>query len=508
MSCSVNKIDSNITGLSIAEEECLKELPVTPVWFGLEPNSYSDFGGELSSVARAPIDPSRQRKKGTITDLDASGGFNMDVTENNITRLMQGFCYADAREDNGTDKLNGTKVAITGVDSATIKYQAASGLNIFAASDLILAEGFASPSNNGLKKVSDANATGVTVWGALVNEGAAANGKLTRVGHEFAAGDIDVTFSGGVLTFEATAGDFTAFNLSAGQWLFFGGDTASTTLTNNKGFGRIGSISAKQLVIDQCTWTPATETGTGKSLRVFWGTFIRNEDEANLIKRRSYQIERTLGRDAVGMQSEYLTGAVPNEFTLNIPQADKLNVDMSFVACDNEQRDGGDGQKTGTRIAALGEDAYNTSSDIYRVRMTVVDDADPNPTPLFGFISEGSIEINNNISANKAVGVLGAFDTSAGNFEVSGSVTAYFTDVAATQAVRNNSDVGLHTIIAARNAGMIFDIPLLSLGGGRISVEKDNPITVPLDTNGAQSKFGFTLGCSFFSYLPNAAMPV
>lgn len=508
MVCDVNKLDSNQTGLSIAEEECLKQLPVTPVWYGQEPNTYSDFGGELSSVARAPIDPSRQRKKGTITDLDASGGFNTDVTENNIVRLMQGFCFADARQQPATAPINGAKVAITGAVAADIKYTAASGLAIFASGNLILAEGFAVPTNNGLKKVSDAIATAVTVWGSLADESSPANGKLTRVGHEFAAADVALSYAAGVLTLVATAGSFGAFNLLPGQWVFLGGD-AGLSFTNNKGYARVSAVSGngKTLTLDQATWTPVSEAATGKTIQLFFGTVVRNEKSPSLIKRRSYQLERTLGQDADGMQSEYLTGAVANEFTLNIPQADKLNADLTFVACDNEQRTGAQGLKTGTRVDALGEDAYNTSSDVYRIRMAVVDPANPNPNPLFGYVSEGSIEINNNITPNKAVGVLGAFDTSAGNFEVGGSVTAYFTSVAATQAVRNNADVGLYAITAARNAGMIYDVPLLSLGGGRINVEKDNPITVPLDTNGAESKFGHTLLIEFFHYLPNLAMP-
>ena len=61
MACDSHKVDTNITSLSFAEEECLKELPgsggANAIWYGLEPNSYSDFGGDLTTVARSPINP-------------------------------------------------------------------------------------------------------------------------------------------------------------------------------------------------------------------------------------------------------------------------------------------------------------------------------------------------------------------------------------------------------------------------------------------------------------------
>lgn len=506
-----NKIDSNITGLAFAEETTLKTLPGTPVWYGLEPNSYSDFGGELSTVARAPIDPSRQNKKGTITDLDASGGFNIDFTKSNLTRLLQGFFFADARELPNTKALNAAAVTLTGVAASSKTYAAASGLGAFTALQLIYASGFSNATNNGLKTVASSTAGTVVVNETLIDEASPpAGAKLQTVGFQFASGDISMAVTSGIPSLVATAANFTTLpGLIPGLWVFIGGDAAGTTFANNVGYARIKSIAAKAIVFDDTSFTPATEAGTGKTIRLFVGTVVKNEKSPSLIKRRSYNIERQLGQGPTSTQAEYLEGAVANEFTLNVPQADKLNADLTFVACDNTHRSGeaGDEIKGGTRVGVAGEDAYNTSSDIYRIKMSVINPASSNPSALFGYVSEANVSINNNVSPNKAIGTLGAFDTSAGNFEVGGSITAYFTTISAVRAVRQNADVGLSIIGASKNAGFVFDIPLLGLGGGRLNVEKDAPITVPLEPAGAENANGYTMLYEAFSYLPSVAMP-
>lgn len=506
-----NKIDSNITGLAFAEEASLKTLPGSPVWYGLEPNSYSDFGGELSKVSRTPIDPSRQNKKGTVTDLDASGGFNADFTKTNLVRLLQGFFFADARELPSTQSLNAAAVALTGVTASSKTYAAAAGLGSFAAKQVVLASGFGNAANNGLKTVASSTAGTVVVNEVLADEAAPpAAAKLQTVGFEFAAADVNFAVTSGIPALTSTATNFTTLpGLIPGAWVFVGGDAAANKFANNVGFARIKSISANALVFDDTTFAPVTEAGTGKSIRLFLGTIIKNELSPSLIKRRSYNIERQLGSGPTSTQAEYLEGAVANEFTLNVPQGDKLNADVTFVACNNTYKSGeaGDEIKSGTRIAAPGEDAYNTSSDIYRIKMNVLDSTTSNPSALFGYVSEAKLSINNNVSPNKAVGVLGAFDTSAGNFEVGGSITAYFTTVSAVKAVRANADVGLSIIGSSKNAGFVFDIPLLGLGGGRLSVEKDAPITVPLEPAGAQNANGYTMLYEVFAYLPNVAMP-
>lgn len=523
MVCAINKIDSNITGLSFAEEVCLKQLPTTgvdgfdPTWYGLEPNSFSDFGGEIATVARAPIDPSRQNKKGTVTDLDASGGFNNDfVNDEALRRLLQGFFFADIRQKPTTKPMNGAAIVMGAVTATDDKYATGATAVAFNVAGLIVnASGFAVAANNGLHVVVSADANDVTVANGLVDEATPpAAAKLEVVGYEFDTAEAGITKTGNVLSLTDSGNGLAALGLIVGEWIYIGGDGAANadSFVNNKGYARIKSIAAGAIVLDDASFNGATETSTGKKIRIFFGSVLKNESTPALIKRRSYQFERTLGEGPTDAQAEYLEGAVANELTLNIPSAEKMTVDMSFVACDNTHKSGESGDEIksatlGTLVPAVGADAFNTTSDVYRMKMYIHDATNSNPESLFAFVTEGNISINNGVTPNKAVGTLGAIDTSAGNFVVGGSLTAYFSTIEAVRAVRNNADVGFNIIVAAENSGFAWDIPLLGLGGGRSTVEKDQPIMVPLEPNGAQNAAGYTLLFNYFPYLPTVAMP-
>ena len=638
--CTVDKVDSNITGLALAEEICLKELPTVasdgfaPEWQVMEPNSYADFGGEISTVARQPLSAGRQRKKGTVTDLNSGGGFNTDVTRTNMPKWMQGFFFANARQKGSTKPLNGAKIALTSVATADDSFNAAAGLTRFVAGHIVKAVGFLA-TNNGRHLVSTVATGKVTVAENLTNEAApSALAYLQAVGFRFGAGVASLTasataavlaitgtaFASGtytladaptaadtvtigttVYTYSATLPlaayevligadeDATAANLVAainagtgagtlygigtlvhptvaasavagvvtvtakvsgtpsnaiatteagtnsswgaatlaggtgvgfdtlglvpGEWVFVGGDVTdskftTTASTNRPGYARIASMTNAALTFDDTTWTPQTDAGTGKTIELFFGTVARNEPEPVDIITRSYQMERTLGVDDSGLpQSQYIKGCIANELTMNIPTADKITIDLKYIGLDDEARTGAEGLKEGTRLVAQGEDAYNTSLDIYRVRMAIVDPTEINNDALFGYVEQATITINNNATPNKALGYLGGFSVSVGNFDVGGSITAYFTTVEALQAIRANADLTYNVIVAADNGGFIFDTPLLGVSGGRLDVALNAAVKIPLESSGAQNANGYTLLSTWFEYLPDAAMP-
>lgn len=513
---AVNKIDSNSTGLRYQEEASLGVANPANPWIELEPNSYADFGQSVTNVARAPIVADRQMKKGVATDLDASGGFAQDLTQENLPDLGQGFFQADVRVKN--------QLSVTNVDGVTEDYDVAAGGDGYLAGDLLFAQGFVNGQNNGLKTVTAGVALAVTVAEDLVNEVPPASAIIRRVGFEFAAGDLDVVIAGDFARLTTAVKDLTELGVLPGEWIFLGGDTpgaAGNQFLNavNNGFKRVRSVTANEMILDKSDQPMVAEASAAETIQLFLAPrMLKNESDPSLIVRRSYQLERQLGYPddtfaglGFDQQAEYLVGAVPATLQLNMATADKLTIDMTFMGTDMEQVDSQvAGLKAGARPDLVESDAFNSSSDVSRVNMSVVSSVDEAPVPLFPFIQEMNLTIDNNVSPNKAVGVFGAFEITSGKFGISGSLTAYFADIETQRAVRNNEDVTIDVHFVKANQGISIDLPLVTVGDGRPSVESDAPITLPISFEGATGAkvdptMDHTLMMQWWDYLPDLA---
>lgn len=523
---AANKINSNSTGLAYAKEASPKVLPQNPVWVSVEPNEYRDFGANVTTMARNPINADRQQKKGSVVDLDASGGFGTDLTYTNLQDLLQGFFFAEYRKKGEAKNDLGDSTLTFSVANSTSQFTRESGTldlgSVFAVGDLICVRGSAYSANNGLFKVSAVAETSVTVVKAdgedtavtLTDEGATANISLVEVGVETAEGAIDVDVSGSFPALTSSSLDFTTLGLNVGEIIYVGGDAGATQFTNatNNGLARVRKIAANRLEFDKTAGTWANESNSTKLVHLYLGRVLKNETGANIVQS-TYQLERTLGKADTtdgDDQSEVLTGAVPNELTINVPQADKITMDLDFVGMDHETRTGAQGPKATGAVAPAETEMFNTSSDFSRIKMALVTDAVANPTALFAYGTDISLVINNGVEPDKAVGVLGSFDVSIGNFMVNGRVTAYFTDVAMLAAMRAGSAVTLDMFLAKNNRGIAIDLPCLTLGEGRVTIEANKPVTLPLNHDAASGAYvdanmNHTMLMVFFDYLPSAA---
>lgn len=502
------EIEGALSGLRRALEDSPSVLPTTPTWVQTEPNEFDDFGGEYSRESRRPISEDRQMRKGVIVDLDTMVGYNEDLTYDAMQDPFQDFLYAALRTKD--------ELAVTVVDSSGDAFQPASGGGGYEADDLLFAKGFDDASNNGVHLVSGTpGATNVGVTSTLT-AATGQDGTISRVGYQFDTGELTVDVSGDLPKLVSSGRDCTTFGLIPGEPIYIGGDQTAEAFANaeNNGWARVRSVDTTYIELDKTTFTMVTDSGTGKTIRIFLARVLKNEASRSLILKRTHQFERLLGapdNDAPSsIQSEYILGCRASELTLNIPKTEKITIDYSYMGQDVETRSASTGVKSGNRPTLSDSEAYNASLDVKLVRLMEVDDTDPAPTALFAFVDELTIQLTNNLTANKAVSRLGAFSHTFGQFEMTGEANAFFVDVASLAAIRNNSDLTLEVHMSRANQGISFDFPLVGLGDGRPEVANDEPIMVPLELEFATGKkvdttLNHTIMIGFFDYLPTAA---
>jgi hypothetical protein len=498
-------IKTNITQVSLGIESTLKTAPGT--FYSIEPNSYGDFGPQLSHVARSVISTSRQRLKGTIVDIDIPLSLSFDWTYSTMTRFFQGVMWSATVDKAGTAPITGTQVTVTSVSSTTT-YNAASGLTTLGvAGHLVLAEGFTSPATNGLKLVSSGSATTVVTSG-LTNETPPAGAKLTLVGHQFAADDISVTLSGTYATI-ASAGSALVTGLpgvAAGEWIFVGGDATDTFFATCPRFGgRVRTISASTIVLDDVVTLGGVafvaDDGADMTIQIFTGSKIVNGSTM-----QSIHTEVQLGSGPTATQAMYLSGGVANTLSISSGAQDKLTADMAWVCLGVYERsgEGGDEILSVTRVADPGEQAWSTTTDLKFAKISIADDNSLHDA-FFAYDTDATISIDNGVTADKARGVLGGIDVSTDDFMVDVSLNAYFKIVGQMTSIRANEDIQYTEFYAQSNTqkGILFDVARGTLKGN-LTLEKGQAVKTPLELLANKNRFGHTLMYQYFAYIPTA----
>lgn len=493
---------TNNFSLAYAIEQSIGVLPGSPEWKLLEPNAISTFGATVTTVARSPISKSRQRRKGTVTDLDSAVEFDADLTLEHFIDFIEGFCFASFVGAEHT-----VPTAATG--GATDEYTIPAISSALAQNTLVYARGFTNSANNGLKLVdTGATTTTIPVTTDLEDEAAipaTQNVSVDVCGYRTAAGDLDVTVSAGVVTLTTTTLDFTTLPLMVGQAIWVGGDAAINQFStaNNTGFARIVSIAANAMVIDKTGQTWATEANAAQEVDIYFGRFVRNVsvDDSDYLERSfhfegAYQDLGGVGTD----EYEYAKGNYCNTVGFELPLTDKAAITLAFVGTDTEPPSTTRETNADSPLVPVQTGAFNTSADIARLRITEVDE-----TGLTTDFKSLTFNINNNVSPEKVLGQLGAKYMNSGNLEIDIEAQLLFTDSDVVSAVRNNTTVTMDFSIQNDDGAVLVDIPSMTLGGG----DREYPVNESILLNTTAQAFGdatlgTSLGVSLFPYVPSS----
>lgn len=492
----MGRILTNNVSLAYSIEATFGVLNPSGEWKLLEPNDISTFGSTITTVPRSPISKTRQRRKGTVTDLDSAAEFEHDLTKEAFIDFAEGFVFAGFK---GV-QLAGRPTAVT-----TSAFTVPSG-SVLNTNDLVFAKGFPDAANNGLHVVNGTpSATSVPVSTTLTADAAVPteqNATLVIAGRRGAIGDLDLDVTSGVGTLTSAATeDFTTWGLELGQLIHIGGLTASEQFSAGAGYMRITSITATTIVGDKLSSTLATDPGTGETIDILFGRFLKNvaTDNASYLER-SYQFEASLPNlgSAAATRYEYSLGNFANTMAIALSLADKALVTFGFIGTDTQVPTSTRATNAATPTVVRQSAAYNTSADILRLRIQKVDE-----TGLTTCFKDVTLTLNNNVSPEKCLGTLGASFMNVGNFEVNLEGQILFTEELVATAIRENQTVTMDTLLKNDDGAICIDIPAMTLGGG----DKEFPVNESVLMNLSGEAFGddtldTSIGISMFPTVP------
>ncbi len=239
------------TGLAVAIEDSLGSTTVPEEgWETLQPNSFGEFGATFKKMPRDPITASLQMQKGMLVGEESGIAFEVDATMDAIDKFAEMMFRSVKKHGGNTGQ---SRFAVSSVTGTGYTVDADGDLT---AKSLIVARGFDTDANNGLKEVGAGSTDTETKVASLTAEASPpSNARIDFVGWRGAAGDLFLDTSGYL---KSTVANFTLMGLQEFQWVYIGGESSDNRFATPEYFGacRIaaGGIAAHQLTFDMWSW--------------------------------------------------------------------------------------------------------------------------------------------------------------------------------------------------------------------------------------------------------------
>lgn len=480
--------------------------PPTTGWLNLEADAIGDPGPEYKKMARNPFTITRQLRRPFISGLDCALSLDMDAIKDHIDFFGEAMFKSVYKHSGGTGQSLYRPTGVT----ATGYTVAANGA--IANNELVVARGFGTAGNNGLKLLAGTStATEIKTAGLTVEASPPANAEVEIAGVQASvAADIQLDANGDLIS---TALNWTTMGLNVGQWIYIPNAAEATVMgsanyafanTVYTGFARIKTIAATKLSLERRSWVVgAADTAAGKTIRVFFTKWVRNVPRSHADELLvSHAFEVTYPRLAAGPADayEYLLGYMLDQVTFSMPAEGKVALSATFVG--KTAQDPTTSRNTGpsTALNVVTSLAVSTSSDIKRLTVANVDE-----TGLLTDFQDMKIVLKNNIGTEKAVGNLGNRFTPLGTFEAQTEADVYFTDPAIVTAVHDNRILRIAAAMRNTDFGMLIDVPSTGAMASKKKIEHNKLITISTGIAGfMDSTNAFTASLSVFAYLPVA----
>lgn len=436
--------------------------------------------GESLRFTPETIDSNEMRSDRMTNDpvqvfQSAGGGINFEMSyptdASSLSDVVRSAFYNDwtltpFRDNDGTADSVITDVGTT-TDTMVFTTGAA-----FAVGHLILNSGFTNAANNGLFRVTTGGTTSLvsssSSWTAETAPPAAARTQV--VGFQGASGDITATATG----LGSTALNFTTLGLAVGQWIKIGGTGSTFRFTGTTACNdwcRITAITATALTLDNRPAGWGTDSGSSKTIRVFFGDRIINGTT-----RRSLTIEKAF-LDQTTPTYIAMSGMVAGSLSLSFSSRQMITGSVDFSGTTAVQGTSAYGT---TYSAATTESVMAANVNVGRIAEAGTTVTSPN------HIRDFTIQMTNNLRVLDAVGQAQAIDIGAGEVGVTGQINTYFGDNTLYTKLLASTATSLNARATFGTRGMIVTLPRVKFTGGAPAASgKNTDVYLPLDYRAA-----------------------
>ena len=475
----------------------------------LQPNAggLTDFYLKVIHKARNPLTKNRQLEAGDIVDADASPKIVHDLTKDFLDRFGS-LAFLSAEKFGGGTGVG--KFYPTAVITTAYTVPAGGALPI---NGLVYGRGFANAANNGLQTlITGSTSTSIKTVATLVAETPPANATVEWCGIQGASGDITCTAT----QLLSTVLNFTTLGLIVNEWLWVGGGTLAApgafgfATAGCRGFVRITAIAANAITFDRPTQAFSTDSGAGKTIQLFFGSFLRNVeiDNTDALDPQSGNASMDLvlampGLDTAGA-TDYLslTGGVVDTLEINGAAQDLVRATVSLKGCTITAPSTTIPTGISTALTPLAQAPLNVVTELPRLRVADASVGNYNAAVSVD-IETWKLTIMNHVTAQKQQGQLGPVRMIPGVFEVDLDVSIFLTQPDLINAMKSNITLMAEGCLRNGDCGIVWDLPAMKADAGAPAFPENGVVTLATKLNANRdTTYNYTLGVTKFPFLP------
>lgn len=336
-----------------------------------------------------------------------------------------------------------------------------------------------------------------------------ADTRVKVVGVAGATGDIAFTATGitsaaGIFD-DSLRKDTAATDIEAGHFIRIIGSDAAVSSTNDV-FIEVSAVLAAGAGLTLKTpsdWQ--TDPGTGDDILIFFGDVLINPASPVALTSRQFSVERSFN-DHTPIDRELFVQMGVNTLAQTLaPQAIAVGT-VGFFGTDARARTQTDilelySAGDPSRVDAPAFDVYNTSSNVARLARG----GDRVGAGGVNCVVNATVEINNNMRRQNAVGFFGACGIGLGEFGVTGTLETYFDDLTLYNDVLDGAETSLDVVLNGNDGRtLVTSVPRIKFVGGAPQVPgKNADVLLPLTYQGLlDSDLGYTLSYQSFTFAP------